>query len=53
MQESLATIQQLLREIAEHLQTGKRSDKTTAAAKLHRIAAVAATAAFTVAAANR
>jgi hypothetical protein len=49
MEESIITIQRLLREVAEHLQSGTKPDRTAAVAKLHRISAIATTLAFTVA----
>jgi hypothetical protein len=53
MQQSLSEIQQLLREVAEHLQSPSQTDKNAAAAKLHRVAAIASTMAFTIKAATR
>ncbi len=48
MDDSFKTIQSLLREIAEHLNAGTKGDRAAAAAKLHRVAAIASTLAFTV-----
>ena len=53
MDDSLVTIQTLLRQIAEHLQSPAKSQQNAAAAKLHQIAAVASTLAFTVEGARR
>ena len=49
MDDTLITIQHLLREVAEHLKSRGKSDRTAAAAKLHSIAVLSATLAFTVA----
>ena len=48
MNESLARINQLLREVAAHLQAGTSTDKSAAAAKLQQIATEATTLAFTI-----
>ena len=53
MDDSLVTIQTLLRQIAEHLQSPARSQQNAAAAKLHQMATVASTLAFTVEGAKR
>ena len=49
MDDTLINIQHLLREVAEHLKSRGKSDRTTAAAKLHSIAVLSATLAFPVA----
>jgi hypothetical protein len=48
MDDSFTTIQELLRQIGEHLQSTSQSQKNAAATKLHRVAALASTLAFTV-----
>ena len=48
MNESLTTMNQLLREVAAHLQAGTASDKSAAFAKLQQIATLATTLAFTI-----
>jgi hypothetical protein len=44
----LAEIQQLLKEVAEHLKAGTKTDKRKAIVKLERIAAVATTLSLTL-----
>ena len=44
----MQSIQKLLREIAEHLQSPTKTDKSAAVAKLRRLAEVATTMAFTL-----
>jgi len=48
MDSKIITIQGLLQEVAEHLKSGTQQDRKTAAAKLHRIAGIASTLAFTI-----
>lgn len=48
MNESTNEMQKLLREIAEHLSVNSKMDARNAAAKLHRIAALASTLALTI-----
>ena len=48
MNDSLATIDSLLREVVAHLKAGTRADRSAAAAKLERLSAVAATLALTL-----
>lgn len=48
MNDSIKEIELLLREVVEHLVAATKSDTSAAAAKLHRVAAVASTLAFTI-----
>jgi hypothetical protein len=48
MNESLSEIQRLLRETADHLNSGTKNDSRKAVMKLQRIAALASTMAFTI-----
>ena len=48
MNESIATIDRLLREVVEHLKSGTKADKAAAVSKLQRISSIASTMAFTV-----
>jgi hypothetical protein len=50
MQDALSKIQHLLQEVATHLNSPAKSDRTAAVTKLHRIASISETLAFTVAA---
>jgi hypothetical protein len=48
MNESISEMQKLLREVAEHLRAGSKTDARNADAKLQRIAALASTSALTI-----
>ena len=48
MNESIVTMDRLLREVAGHLKAGTKSDKSAAVLKLQRISAIASTMAITV-----
>lgn len=48
MHDSIKAIQLLLAEVYEHLQSGTKTGKIAAAAKLHRAAALATTLALTI-----
>jgi hypothetical protein len=48
MNESLATMNKLLRDVAAHLQAGTASDKSAAVAKLQQISTLATTLSFTI-----
>lgn len=53
MNGSISEIQQLLQEIADHLNSGTKTDTRKAVTKLERIAALASTLALTIRAARR
>jgi hypothetical protein len=53
MNEGIAEINRLLREVAEHMKTGTTPDTRKAVTKLERIAALAATMALTLKAGRR
>lgn len=53
MDDTLRTIELLLREIAEHIAAATRTDRNAAAVKLHRVAAIATTWAFTLESSRR
>lgn len=53
MDTALSDMQKLLGEIAEHLKSAAKPDKSAAVAKLGRIAALASTLAFTIEARRR
>lgn len=53
MNGSISEIQQLLQEIADHLNSGTTTDTRKAVTKLERIAALASTLALTIRAARR
>jgi hypothetical protein len=48
MDETFQSIQHMLAEIAEHLNAGTQADRSAAVLKLHRVASVATTLAFTI-----
>ena len=48
MNDTLRQLESLLREVAEHMASATRTDKIAAVSKLHRIAEIASTLAFTI-----
>jgi hypothetical protein len=48
MNESITMLDNLLRDVVEHLKAGTRPDRRAAVLKLERLAAVATTLAFTI-----
>jgi hypothetical protein len=48
MNESIAKLDSLLRDVVDHLKAGTKPDRRAAALKLDRLAAVATTLAFTI-----
>ena len=53
MDQSIKQMHQLLTEVAEHLTSASKPQRTAAVAKLERIVAIASTLAFTLEAARR
>jgi hypothetical protein len=48
MDTGIGAMHELLDEVAQHMRSARKSDKTAAVAKLNRIAALATTLAFTI-----